>query len=160
MARGQGDFGEGPQLFFGPHQPRFHIGHVKLDHFLAGAAARVGDIHADLDGFAILTNGQVGIGERRIRQAMTKGEEDRHVLGVVIAIAHKEPFAIEDFAVLAGIVEIGGVVRQSLGEGGGQTARRVNIPKEDVGDGVARFLARVPRLHHSGHIVHPGQGDR
>jgi hypothetical protein len=77
---------------------------------------------------------------------MPKREERRDLLFVVVAVADKKPFAVINFAVFAGVVDEGRVVFQPRREGGGQLARRRNVAKENIGQGVARLLAAVPAL--------------
>jgi hypothetical protein len=49
-------------------------------------------------------------------------------------------------ASLAGIVEESRVIFQPMREGLGQAAARLRFPEQDVGDGIAGFLTRIPGL--------------
>jgi len=58
------------------------------------------------------------------------------------------------------IVEDGDLARVAR-EGHGQLAAGVGVPEQDVGHGVAAFLARQPRFQDGGHLVgHPGERQR
>ena len=86
---------------------------------------------------------------------MPKREERGEMLLVVVAIPHKQSFAVINFAVFARIVDKRRRIFQPHGEGSGELARGSHIPKQDTGQGIARLLATIPALHNGGHSVRP-----
>ncbi|TLD12657.1 uncharacterized protein PgNI_03454 [Pyricularia grisea] len=157
LARVELDLGKSLELLDGSVDARLLLGRdVDLNNLGTLDAARVGHGRLDGDEVAVLPDLQVAKGKRGVAETVTKGEQHGAVGGLVEAVADVDVLAVQGAGGLGPEVEEGRVVLQADGEGEGKLAAGVDVAKEHVGDGVARLVAAVPRLHDGGDIGVPG----
>ena len=159
LAGGQIHLGEALEL---PHRPLVLTrGHIELDHGRAGGLAGIGDLGGDGDGLALghPAGGQAGVGQGKvgIAQAVAEGEADLHLLLVIVAVAHPDALGVVHGVLVAGEVQVAGVVLQPQGPGLGQMAAGVGVAVEQGVGGLARALAAQVQAENGGHAVGPGQ---
>ncbi len=157
--------GKALELFGRAHQLRLAIVDVELHNLPAGHRARVRHIHGDGQPLHIAEglrrDAHPAVGEGGVAAPITEGELHRLFAHVIVAIADEKPLAVPHFAVLAGVVDVGGRVGKLQGEGLRQLARRVDDPKEDVRNRAAAGLSHHPGLEHGRRRVNPrAHGDR
>ncbi|TLS29344.1 hypothetical protein PpBr36_01550 [Pyricularia pennisetigena] len=156
------DLGEALELLYWPIDARLLLGRdVDLNNLGALDAARVGHGRLDGDELAVLgmADLEVAKGKGGVAEAVTKGEEHGAVGGLVEAVADVDVLAVQGAGTLGAEIEEGRVVLAADGEGQGELAAGVDVAKEDVGDGVARLVAAVPRLQDGGDVAVPGHLD-
>ena len=131
---------------------------VHLDDLAAVPLAGVGHRNAHLDALVRGRRGRLPVGEGRVRQA--EAERVRHLLlaRVEAPVADVQALAVADVPVLAGEVQVGGVVLEAERDRLGQPPRRVDPAEEHVGDRAAARLAKQPALDDRGHRGVPRGG--
>ena len=89
---------------------------------------------------------------------MAKGEQRFNPHPVIVAVSDKGALLIADMAVQArinfAVLAVGWVVRPDAREGLRQTAPRFSA-QQNIGNGIARLLPRIPRLQYGAGIVDP-----
>jgi len=120
---------------------------IKLDDLFPGHGSGIAYIYADGQAVLIVELGggdlKITILERGVAEAMAKWEQDRHIFGLIIAIADEEALAVTYLGV-AGEIEIGGGIGHFTREGLGQFAAGVDQAKENIGNGPAAGLSHRP----------------
>src|SRR5204863_945006 len=130
-----------------------------LNNFLARDLTCVGHIYLYFERLIrrnrLRTQSQIVVFERSVRKSMTKWEEWGNFLLIIVAIANKDSFAITNLAVLTWIIDVGRIILQPDRERSGQFSRGIFIPEQNIGEGIALFLAVVPELQHGRDVLDP-----
>ncbi len=131
-----------------------------MNDLFASHLSGIGDIHGHSQPIYVPEGlcGHLGVavGEGGVAQAMTKGEEHRQLLSIIVTVADEQPFAVPHLARAARPVEMRRGVGELEREGLGQLAAGVDPAKEDVGQRPATRLAHHPAFEDGRNRVDPG----
>ncbi len=141
-------------------QPRSRGLHVDLNHLGAGPIASVGYVDLDNDGL-----GERGTRSHRtsrrppekrgIRQAVAERDCGLNQFGVEPSVPYKQPLAIANHRVLAGVVQISPRVLVPGRDRGRHPPSRIDVAKQNVGESVTQLLTPKSNAEDCGGQIQP-----
>ena len=130
---------------------------IDLNGLLARALTGVGDVDVDAHAGAVEAHLASLDVEGRVAQAESEGEERLLADRVVEAVADVDPLTIVGVVRIAEVADL--VVLVPGGPGGGQLARGIGPPQEDVGEDVADAGAELGEQKNVGDALHRTEVD-